>query len=287
MKLSCRRGIILISALIMILTVSCGIPTIANFDPGITYSSSSKTYTFNSEAASNSVPYGLEHLKSETLTSTSSPSILFMYNISESGTNYSSTFVSRFNTLYRKSSSSYFGVPVTFTTSDDRVCDYTTTYSTTGNSFSMGLYPFTIPVGSDTVTYPSAPDYTEVLKDALINGTTSIRIAVPSSMTRNNALTLQIYDNTSGEVISELELYRKNGDVFYSFDDLMNLDNATYLKNFPEYNDWSSRYDSRSDVTTTTYLNIYAAINVTKGTNADFSNMYWTALVRLDSIPIN
>lgn len=293
MKFNWQRGIILISALIMTLTVSCGIPTIANFDPGITYSSSAHSYTFNSESSSNSIPYGLEHLTSDTLTSTSSPSILLMYNISEANFAYTSTMRSRFNSLYRKSSSSYFGLPVTFTTSDYRLCDYTATNSTTSNSFSIGLYPLALALTEDTATYPTAPDYTTVdgmLKDILQAGTTRVYLKFPDSLQSGSPLTFGLYSSTddSAEPLASFELYRYNGDVFRTFSGLQNVDDATYRDEYAEYYDWSSQYDSRSDVSTaSTYLNIFVAVNVTKGSAADFSNMYWSELQLIESIPIN
>lgn len=260
---------LLILVLSLFIFSSCGIPSINNFEISL---NSQNDGDFNI-VFDMSIPAFSDLLSDAS--SSSSPGLLLLYTVSSKTNIPYNNMIYLFNTNYR--GTTYQGRNFSFG-SVNRICDYnlSSSNSYTDKATTIGLYPLNY-IGYDDSYNIKAPAYTYSLK-SIVDGST---IYVNNNV--DNGVIEYSYNKTNSTEDNTLigSMVRYNGEPFVTYTQMSGSGNLT---SNPDYYDWAQGMDS--DSLTNTYVHLFAAINVTPGTSAMFSNIYWTNLVYIGYVEI-
>ena len=190
----------------------------------------------------------------------SSPAVLLMYSIAPSG---SSSIGTQFNSVYRGSSRYNNGMQVVF---DNDGSLENISYTDTDENKEIKVYRFSDENGNPLSI---SPYYTYSNLDLNTYYYFAIRKEYYSSDSSEFVFVMDVYrrSNTSSNVsdeernpIAEVVLRRANGSLFYS--------QSSGSGDYSFYEAGTVRYT----------INLYLTVNLTPGSNAEFSNLYWSRL---------
>ena len=251
------RKLSVILIILLIFLSSCGIPSLRDFSSTVSFSASSydKSFTlkFNSTAVNASY-------FTNGMVNSSSPSVILLYTVTNTSEDkVASSFRSTFNKEARGGGSYINGVPLTVRQNDGLL---ETKYSDS----TYKLYPL-IPEGRTIAppayTLSNDEDYTF---SSLTTQSVKFSFDIEKTEGTEEGYTLWLYRNNE----KYLMLTRYNGENF-------NADGSGI-----DYYDFTD-----GSVTSSYYIHIYAAVNVTKSRSSDFSNDYWTELKSVGNIKID
>jgi|GEM_PF-6663744 len=267
-----RMAIIFFSFLTLLFLSSCGTPTVIDFTDAVSLSrveSTGEATLVMKIKQDEFVNVSASDLDA------SSPSVLLLYNISDSedSTSAKTRFSSAFSSDYK--GKNFFGR--TISNLDDGICEIS---STSTNSELDGKYRL-FPLMRDGVATISDPTYTYSQSESIIDFLSNemYRFVISKSDISSDEFELDIdveYSNDSGTSYTNAEstsLKRFNGENFYAITS-SNADDSDYS---------IKTTNTTSHTFSDTYVNFYAAVNL----RGDFSNIYWTSLYYVGSLQLN
>lgn len=255
--------------LTLLLFISCGTPVIIDFTDAII---GPGTGTLNDTEIS--AEFSIDENEfvgvSKNDLDAASPALLLLYNISDTYSVRSSSFISKFASEVK--GSNFFGYPIS--NIDDGICEINVSSSNSSLSGTYKLFPALI----SNNTNIQDPTYTFSRSDGVLDFfsskdpyTFTINAEQDTDDANKYNLTLYITD-TDGNDITEQKISRVGLNDFFTF---LGSDNSLNNDDYSIYKTNGSLLDGIS-------INFYMAINL----RGNFSNIFWSKLYYIGSIQL-